>query len=172
MSLFVLFLYIRHSTALKHVQHNPSLQIQMYHHISPMTNSVTVGIIFVSTSAIKIPARTGPNWEPMATPSFYWYISRPKQKWIFLVHSNNKLRMLFLLIEVSISFRWYILSKATIVSSRGTLVNRDFTSNDIILNPWETFTLRILCVKSLVLLTVYWGWLKGNESFAKYFASC
>ena len=140
---------------------------------SPMRNSIrNRWYYFCLHFNHKIPAITGPNWEPMATPSFYWYISPPKQKWIFLVHSNNKLRMLFLLIEVSISFRWYILSKAAIVSSRGTLVNRDFTSNDIILNPWETFTLRILCVKSLVLLTVYWGWLKGNESFAKYFASC
>ena len=30
-----------------------------------------VGTIRVSSSTIKIPARTGPNGEPIATPSFY-----------------------------------------------------------------------------------------------------
>ena len=129
---------------------------------------VTIDIIFVSNSAIKMPARTGPNGEPKATPSFCWYISPPNHKWTFLVHSNNKLCMSFLPIEVSISFQWYILSKATlIVSSRGTLVNRDFTSNDIILNPWGTFTLCIFWMKSLVLLNVYWDWLKGTKVLLK-----
>ena len=85
-----------------------------------------------------------------------WYMSPPKQKWKFSLHSNNKLRMSFLLTDMFISFWWYILSKAIlIVSSRDTLVNKDFTSNYIISEPWGTFTFHIFSMKSFVLLTVY-----------------
>ena len=61
--------------------------------------------------------------------------------------------MPFLLIDVSISFRWYILSNTTsIVSSRGTFENKDFTSHDIMLNPWGTFTCRIFFYEILCTL--------------------
>ena len=134
--------------------------------------SVTVGIIFVSNSAIKIPARTGPKGESMATLSFCWYISPPKQKWTFLVDSNNKLRLSFLLIDVSISLRWYILSKATLIlSSRGTVVNSDITSNGIILNLWGTFTSCIFLYEIFCTLDCVLRLTQRDESFAKYFAS-
>ena len=69
--------------------------------------SVTVGIILVSNSTTKIPAKTSPKGGPKAAPSFCWYMSPPKQKWTFWAHSNNKLCLSFLLIEGSISFQWY-----------------------------------------------------------------
>ena len=94
--------------------------------------SVTIGIIFASNWTIKIPARTGLNGEPMAAPSFYWCISSPKKKWTFLVHNNNNLRMSSLLIEASISFRWYTLSKATLRMFWGWEVQRQKTKSIIV----------------------------------------
>ena len=106
--------------------------------------SVTAGIILVSNSTIKIPARTGFKGNPWLHHHFVD------------ICQHQKLRMPFLLIDVTISFRWYILPKATlIVSSRGTVVNKDFMSNDIILNlvSYELW----LCHKTFPDMTLIYG---------------
>ena len=76
------------SKALKHVLPNLFLYLQMYstYFLQWEMLSVTVGIILISYSTIKIPARTGPKGETIATLSFSWYMSPSKQKSTYLVH--------------------------------------------------------------------------------------
>ena len=125
--------------------------------------SLTVGIILVSSSTIKIPVKRIPKGKPMAASSFCWYTSPTNKIQQFCYTVVIKLCMPF-------SFRRYILSKATLItSSRDTLKNKDPTSNDIKLNPLGTFALFIFSIKSFVLLNVNWEWLKGDKSFTKYF---
>ena len=59
----------------------------------------------------------------------------------------------------------------SMVYSSGTEVKRNFTANDTMLQFWGTFSFLILTVRSFVLLTEYLHRVKGDKSWAKYFAS-
>ena len=81
-----------------------------------------VGMIFCSSSTIKILAKTGPYGDPMATPSACTYVLLFRVKWAFLVQRYNNSFISCFGILVLISFLSYIiLINILIVSSKGTL---------------------------------------------------
>ena len=126
--------------------------------------SVIVGITCLSNYITKIPAITCPKGTPWLHHNF-----------VDIFHNQNKSGHCWytVIINYACHFYWlkYLFPSDGIfylkLHQLHTLVNKDFTSNDIILNPWGTFTLCIVCIKSLILLALYWDWLKGDKSFAK-----
>ena len=73
--------------------------------------------------------------------------------------------------SVVISLLIYIVSKIiSIVSSNGTFVNNDATSDETILYPSGTFCFWMYLTNSLVLLIVNSDLLNGANKLAKYFA--
>ena len=58
----------------------------------------------------------------------------------------------------------------SIVLSKGTLVNKILTSNEIILYPFGTFTFLIDLINSELFLTLYADVANGANNLAKYLA--
>ena len=134
-----------------------------------------VGIIFCSSSTIKILAITGHSGDPMATPSICTYVLLFRVKCVFLVQKcNNSFTSCFGML-VFLSFLSYIiLIVITIVYFKGTSVN----SNTNQMTPFDIggtiggiFCFFSVFINDLLLLIVYCDWLGGFNIWAKYFAS-
>ena len=108
-----------------------------------------------SKSHIKMLAETGPNGEPMATPSIWSYYLPSKRKWLFLVADSNNLRKTTLG-KAGGSAREYNLSRQMFsVSSSGTFVNREETSKEHII-PLLCLCFLAQSAKLKESLTVFW----------------
>ena len=146
--------------------------IYLFHNDISLDN---VGIIFCSSSSIKILAITGHSGDPMATPSICTYVLLFRVKCVFLVQKcNNSFTSCFGML-VFLSFLSYIiLIVITIVYFKGTSVN----SNTNQMTPFDIggtiggiFCFFSVFINDLLLLIVYCDWLGGFNIWAKYFAS-
>ncbi|CAH8845629.1 unnamed protein product [Trichobilharzia szidati] len=98
-------------------------------------------------------SRMGPSGDPIATPSICLYSSLLNKKWTFIVHFKRSSFMKDIGMPTSM-FRLLSSShtKST-VSMRGTLVNKEDTSNDV-MNLLSIFKSLILSTKPNVSFTL------------------
>ena len=124
---------------------------QAYHRFQYQRHDSNVGIRSSSSDVKKIFASKGPNGDPIATPSHWIQKLLLQVKCNCLVQRYNNSFKTLLGMFVWIFFSSYTFFKIKhIVLSRGTLVNRFFTSKEIILYTAEIVSFLSLLVRSSV----------------------